>query len=213
MNKGLVGNLYALPYSSGMKKFLAVVFSVFAFPAFAGQAEDLKRIDDYLNALTTISADFTQVAPDGTLSSGKFYLKRPGQMRWQYEPPTPILMIANGNELIFYDYELQQVSHIPVDSTIASFISRPQISLRDASIEMVDFESQPGAIRVTIRQKGKPENGTLLLEFSDYPLQIKNMVVTDAQNQVTTVSLNNALFGRPLDKSLFIFREPKKKRI
>jgi outer membrane lipoprotein-sorting protein len=195
-----------------MKKIFSLLLVLFSFPAFAGQAEDLKRLDEYLNALSTISADFTQVAPDGTLTSGKFYLKRPGQMRWQYEPPTPILMIANGGEIIFYDYELQQLSHIPVDSTIASFISRPKISLRDNSIEMVDFESQPGAIRVTIRQKGKPENGTLMLEFSDYPLQIRNMVVTDAQNQVTTVSLNNAVFGHPLEKSLFIFRDPRKKK-
>lgn len=199
-------------YTHAMKKLLSLLFVLVSTPVFAGQAEDLKRLDDYLNALTTISADFTQVAPDGTLTSGKFFLKRPGQMRWQYEPPTPILMIANSGEIIFYDYELQQLSHIPVDSTIASFISRPQISLRDNSIEMVDFESQPGAIRATVRQKGKPENGTLMLEFSDYPLQIRNMVVTDAQNQVTTVSLNNAVFGHPLDKSLFIFRDPRKNK-
>ncbi len=195
-----------------MKFLLTVLLACSAFPAFAGQAEDLKRLDEYLNALTTISADFTQVAPDGTLSSGKFFLKRPGQMRWQYEPPTPILMIANNGELIFYDYELEQLSHIPVDSTIASFIAKPRVSLRDPSIEVVDFESQPGALRVTIRQQGKPENGTLTLEFSDVPLQIRNMVVSDAQNQVTTVALNNAQFGHPLEKSLFVFRDPRTKR-
>lgn len=71
------------------------------------KAAELKRVENYLNSISTIVADFTQVAPDGTLASGKFYLKRPGKMRWQYEPPTPVLIILNDWHFIYYDYELE----------------------------------------------------------------------------------------------------------
>ncbi|MBV8939654.1 MAG: outer membrane lipoprotein carrier protein LolA [Alphaproteobacteria bacterium] len=173
--------------------------------------ESLKRVEDYLNAITTIAADFTQVAPDGSLAGGKFFLKRPGKMRWQYDPPTPILMIANGSQMVYYDYQLQQVSYIPIDSTLASFLARGHISLTDPFITIEKFEETPGMVRLTLHQADKPEAGKLTLEFSDSPLQIRNMVITDAQGQVTTVALNNAQFGAELERKMFEFEDPRKR--
>lgn len=172
----------------------------------------LQRIEDYLNSIKTIVSDFSQVAPDGELTGGKFYLKRPGKMRWQYEPPTPILMIADGSQIIYYDYELEQLSHIPLDSTLASFLAREHVDLADKMVTLEDFEEKDGMIRLTLTQTEKPESGKLTLEFSDSPIQIRNMVVTDSQGQITTVSLNNAQFGSALDKKLFVFEDPRKKR-
>lgn len=172
--------------------------------------EDLKRIEDYLNSLSTITADFSQVAPDGSLTGGKFFLKRPGKMRWQYTPPTPLLMIADGSQLVYYDYELQQVSYIPLTSSMATYLARKNIDLDDKFITIVDLQKTPGMLRLTLSQTDKPEAGKIMLEFSDSPLQIRNMVATDAQGQVTTVSLNNAQFGAKLDDKLFVFVDPRK---
>lgn len=172
----------------------------------------LVRISTYLNSLSTIVANFTQVAPDGSISSGKFYLKRPGKMRWQYDPPTPILMVASGRVLVYYDYELEQVSHIPIDSSLASFLGREHIDLTDEDILINKIENNSGVLRITLSQTGKEEEGTLTLEFSDHPLALRNMVVTDAQRQTTTLALNNAEYGKPLDNSLFVFVDPRKKR-
>lgn len=178
----------------------------------ATRTKELARLEEYLNRLTTIVADFTQVAPDGSLSSGKFYLQRPGKMRWQYDPPTPILMIARNDAVVFYDYELEQVSHIPVDSTLATFLAKEKIDLHNPALSVDSVNMYPGVLRIILSQTGKPEQGSLTLEFADHPLQLKNMVVTDAQQQVTTVSLNNAQFGKKLDKSLFVFDDPRNKR-
>ena len=68
----------------------------------AKHKKTIVRVQDYLSGLTTITSEFIQVAPDGKLSSGKFFLERPGRMRWQYNPPTPILMVANGSDMGFY---------------------------------------------------------------------------------------------------------------
>lgn len=177
----------------------------------APHSATIERVQDYLAGLSTVIADFTQIAPDGTLTSGKFYLQRPGKMRWQYSPPTPILIVSDGKEVVFYDYELEQVSHIPLDSTLIGFMAQPTISF-DKTVGIREVQETPGVIRITLAQLSKPSDGQLMLEFSDKPLAIRNMVITDSTNQVTSVALNNARFGEELDKELFIFRDPRKPR-
>ncbi len=177
----------------------------------APHGKTIARVEQYLSGLSSVVADFTQVAPDGSLTSGKFFLQRPGKMRWQYNPPTPVLMVADGKELVFYDYELEQVSHIPLDSTLIGFLAQEQIRF-DGDVGIVNVEEDTGVIRIGVAQKEKPKDGQLTLEFSNNPLLIHNMVVTDSTGQVTTVSLNNAKFGEAIDKELFIFRDPRKPR-
>ena len=169
----------------------------------------IDRVAKYLSGLSTIVSDFTQVAPDGSLSSGKFYLKRPGRMRWQYNPPTPILMIANGSEFVYYDYELEQVSYIPLDSALVGFLAQEKITF-DGKVGITSFEEKDGVIRLGLAQHDKPSEGALMLEFSDKPLLIRNLLVTDASGQKTSVALSDAKFGVGLEKDLFIFRDPRK---
>ncbi len=196
--------------------------SLFAHPAFAEtkpiifipqqqlatHQRTIDRVSHYLSGLSTIVADFTQVAPDGSLSSGKFYLSRPGRMRWQYNPPTPILMIANGKEFVYYDYELQQVSYIPLDSALVGFLAQETIRF-DGKVGITLFEEQDGVIRIGLAQRDKPSEGALMLEFSDKPLLIRNLKVTDATGQQTSVALSDAKFGVALEKELFVFRDPR----
>lgn len=177
----------------------------------AKHKKTIERIEEYLSGLTSITSEFTQIAPDGALSSGKFFLKRPGKMRWQYNPPTPVLMVANGSEMIYYDYDLEQLTHIPLDSTLIGFLAQEKIHF-DNSVGITSFEEKAGSIRIGITQRDKPNDGQLILEFSDKPLLIRNMVVTDVNGQVTTVSLNNASFGAKIDEKLFEFRDPRKPR-
>lgn len=203
--------------------FIVYFSSLIIFPAFAEDAtflasdqlkphqKTISRVEKYLSELTTIISDFTQVAPDGSIATGTFYLKRPGLMRWQYHPPTPILMVADSHELIFYDYELEQVTHIPLDSTLVGFLAQEKIRF-SGSVGITTIENQNKVIRIQLAQKEKPSEGQLLLEFSDSPLQIRSMVVTDATQQKTTVSLQKARYGLPIDKELFVFKDPRRKR-
>jgi outer membrane lipoprotein-sorting protein len=179
--------------------------------AVAENADTIKRIEEYLTGLTTIASEFTQAAPDGSLAAGKFFLQRPGKMRWQYNPPTPILMIATGSEMIFYDFELEQVSHIPLDNSLVSFLARPHITF-DGDVGITYFSNEASAIRIQVAQRKKPSEGKLQLEFSDKPLTLRSMVVTDATGQVTSVALTDAKFGAKIDPALFVFKDPRKKR-
>lgn len=175
----------------------------------ANHNEEIKRVEGYLTGLSTIVADFSQVAANGELSEGKFYLKRPGKMRWEYAPPTPILLVSNGKVITYYDAELDQVNYVPVDDTLAGFLAQDTIVLNSGPTKLTRFSSENGVIRATVVQADKADEGSLTLEFTDAPLQLRQMVITDASGQRTQIQLQNAQFGTALPNSLFTFEDPR----
>lgn len=178
----------------------------------ATQQARITEAETYMNRIKSLIADYVQIAPDGALTSGKMYLMRPGKMRWQYDPPTPILMIANGTFLTFIDYELNQVTNVPLDQTLAGFLARNDIEF-GKDVVVTDVEEKPGSLRLTLVQQARPDDGTLKLEFALNPMQLRNFVIKDAVGQETTVSLNNAQFDVPLDGSLFVFEDPRNPQV
>jgi outer membrane lipoprotein-sorting protein len=203
-----------LVYTTMMRFIITVLlFSLLSLQPLSVAAEPraqvLGRVEKYLSSINTIVADFSQIAPSGALSTGKFYLKRPKQMRWQYNPPTPILMVTRGEYLTYYDYELNQVSDIPLQDTLLGFLSQKQISFADKAVKVTDFEQEPGIIRITLVQSANPDDGALMLEFSDKPLRLYNMRVTDSTGQTTSIALNNARFDVTLNNKTFEFKDPR----
>ena len=175
-------------------------------------ATDIARVETYLSGISTITADFTQVDGRGALASGKFYLQRPGKMRWEYAPPTPILIVCDGSVLTYYDSELKQVSYVGIDDTLAAFLTRPVIKLNSAGTKLSDFLSANQMIRATVIQTKKPDEGSLTLEFSDAPLQLRQLVITDATGNRTPIQLQNIKYGEKLPSSLFKFIDPRESR-
>lgn len=169
----------------------------------------LRRVETYLNDIKTITADFTQIAPDGALANGKLYLQRPGKMRWQYNPPTPILMVSSGGTLTYYDYELDQVSHLPLERTLAAFLAEPEIKFDDDALRVVDFREGASSIRFTLLQTTKQAEGSLTMEFSDKPLKLENLILTDGMGQATHIKLSDARYDLALDPDLFKLENPK----
>lgn len=197
-----------------MRRLLTFAAAVFLATAasplpWAKDSESIARVEAYLTGLTTIVADFEQVDAAGGLAGGKFYMKRPGKMRWEYKPPTPILLVSNGKVLTYYDSELDQINYVPVDDTLAGFLAQPKITLESDSTKLTQFSAKEGTIRATIIQKKKSDEGSLTLEFSDSPLQLKQMEVTDATGQRTRIQLQNAQYGKDLPDSLFKFEDPR----
>ena len=78
---------------------------------------DIARIEAYLNALRTMRSRFLQVAPDGQVTEGNAWIQRPGRMRFEYDPPSPLLLVAGNGNGLFYDKSLKQVSYFPLSST------------------------------------------------------------------------------------------------
>lgn len=174
----------------------------------AEDRQDLQRIETYLNGIRTLSADFLQISQQGGIAKGKFYLSRPGKMRFEYEPPTPILMVADGNFLVYYDSMLKQTSHLPLSTTPVSLLVREQIRM-SGDVTVTGVERGPGTLRVTLRQTKEPDQGAITLVFSDQPLQLLQWSVLDPQGQTTRVSLNNMRTDVRLSADLFRFSDPR----
>jgi outer membrane lipoprotein-sorting protein len=154
-----------------------------------------------------MSARFSQFSDGGT-ADGVLYLKRPGNMRFEYDAPTPYMLLANGTWVIYYDKSVEQVTYLPISSTPAWFLLKDDISL-GGDVTVTGFERGQGVLRVTNVQTKEPDSGRVTLTFSDKPLELKQWTLTDAQGKRTTVTLNDARYGDPVDPKLFVFNDPR----
>jgi outer membrane lipoprotein-sorting protein len=168
---------------------------------------DLQRVQQYLNGIRTLTARFQQFSQGGGTAEGTLYLARPGHMRFEYDPPNPVLLLANGTWVIYFDKQLQQTTYLPIGSTPAWFLLRNNIAL-GGDVTVTRFERGPGVIRVSLVETNEPGNGTVTLTFSDHPLELKQWAVTDPQGKVTTVALYDERVGNPIDPNLFVFNDP-----
>ena len=192
--------------------FLAAVFPAAANPAVSlsdRDKADVTRIEGYLNQLRTVQARFLQVASTGEYAEGKLFISRPGKMRIEYDPPVPVLIVATGTWLIYFDKELEQVSHVLLSSTPAGILLKENVSFSSDDVMITGFERGSNVLRLRVVRKKDPMEGSLTLVLSDNPISLKKWVVTDAQGVQTTVSLMSPRFGMPLDGDLFNFVDPK----
>ena len=176
----------------------------------AGDAE-IARIETYLGSIKTMRARFDQVAPDGSLSQGTFYLRRPGRLRIEYDPPTPILVVADRVWIIFEDSELGQVDRFPLSSTPLSILTDDDIAFGDSAL-ISALSSEGGLIWLTIRDAENPEEGALTLVFDQSPLRLRQWLVTDAQRLTTEVTLSETETNIPLDPRLFVYDERERRQ-
>ncbi|HTW28051.1 MAG TPA: outer membrane lipoprotein carrier protein LolA [Acetobacteraceae bacterium] len=174
----------------------------------ADEQQVLTRIQDYLNGIRTLKARFLQVGPDGRESGGTVWLERPGRMRFQYDPPTPYLLVAGHGLLVFYDSQLQQTSNIPLGSTPLGILLADQVRL-SGPVMVTGFSHPPGLYEVTLVRTGSPQDGSLTLFFTDDPLALRSWVVVDAQHRATRVTLYDVQRGGQFAQSLFTFIDPK----
>jgi outer membrane lipoprotein-sorting protein len=174
----------------------------------ATHAGDVARIEDYLNDLTTLKADFVQINPDGGTVTGELYYQRPDKMRLDYDPPSEILVISDGWQIVYYDRRLDQVSHMFPNSTPLGFLLSDQIRL-SGDVTVTGVERSAGELHVTLVQTEEPNQGSIQLSFAEDPLELRRWTLTDAQGQATHVVLERAESGLPLDRELFRFRNPK----
>ncbi|HEX3501417.1 MAG TPA: outer membrane lipoprotein carrier protein LolA [Stellaceae bacterium] len=171
---------------------------------------DAQRVEQYLNGIRSLSARFQQYAADGGTAGGQLIVARPGHMRFEYDKPSPILLLADGTFVVYIDNQLKQVSYLPIGSTPAWFLLRDTISLTDG-VTITKFERGPGAIRITLVENKSPENGTLTLTFGDKPLELKQWTIVDQQGKSTTVVLSDPRYGVPVDAKAFTFVDPRDK--
>jgi len=196
--------------------YLFLTLAVFSLPVQSAKAAqisdaglaDLRAASAWLNSFKNLKSRFLQVSPDGMFSQGDFMLRRPGRLRFEYDPPSPYLVLSDGFWLYFLDKELGEPQNWPIKDTPLGVLVAEKVDLTDnPDVERV--ERRPGALAITLRNQARPEDGTVTLIFSRDPFALRQWKVIDSQGQRTTVTLDQVEMGVDLPATLFIMPSTK----
>jgi len=168
--------------------------------------EDLRRVTAYLNGIRTMTARFRQTSAGGGTATGNLWLARPGRMRFEYDAPSPVLLIADRFYVYYVDKQLAQMSKVGLKSTPAWFLLRDPITFDDLLIKR--FERGTNTLAITVLEPAEPDNGSLTMVFSSQPVALRQWTIVDQQRKSTTVSIFDAQFGVALDPGLFVYQDP-----
>ena len=169
----------------------------------ANQKAQAAKVSNYLSSLQTLVGNFVQVGPDGTKTRGDFYIQKPGKVRFEYDPPTPIEIIADGSALVVRDRNLTTQDIYPLSQTPLRYLLSDRIDLlKDTNV--VNVSSDDLFVTVTIEER-QALIGTsrLMLMIGAKDGQLKQWTVTDPQGYDTTVAIYNLDSSKKIDPGLF----------
>ncbi len=181
------------------RNFPANIFATFD----ANQKAQAAKVSSYLSSLQTLVGNFVQVGPDGSKTKGDFFIQKPGKVRFQYDPPTPIDIVADGSSLAVRDRNLATQDIYPLSQTPLRFLLSDRIDLlKDTNV--VSVASDDMFISITIEEK-QALIGTsrLMLMIGTKDGQLKQWTVTDPQGYDTTVAVYNLDSSKKVDPGMF----------
>lgn len=162
----------------------------------------LGKIEKALNSVTTFQAHMQQLDADGKRTTGVVLMQRPGQMRLAYDPPTPLLLVANQGKVVFRDNQLDQTTVIPMERTPLGLLLRQHVSLEN-DVTITGFQHEGGLVQVTVVRTSSPGDGSLTLVFYDNPVALRSWSVVDAQGRETRVTLFDVKSGISIPAGTF----------
>ncbi|CAN5307881.1 hypothetical protein BH11PSE5_BH11PSE5_03160 [soil metagenome] len=192
---------------------LALVAVLPTAPAIAQQDQsDLQKVNAYIRAVTSMTADFAQTDKNGQVVTGKITLKQPGKIRFQYQKGIPLLIVGDGKALTMIDYEVRQVQRWPIGSSPLGALLDPNKDL--SKFGKVIQTGDPTVLSVEARDPKRPEFGTITMVFKRKPtspagLELYGWVALDSQNNRTTIRLTNHRYGVPIADSAFRWTDPR----
>ena len=168
-------------------------------------AEDgvkLDKVSAYLNAIHTLKSNFVQLGPEGDMAQGEFALSRPGKLRFSYNPPSAVLIVATGGDIYVKNSRLNTVDRTSLSDTPFDILLNKDIDLRH-NPTITGVEEQPGALLVKARANTTRSQSNITLVFTYPALELRQWMVKDNQGGVTTVALSGVQTGVSLPDGLF----------
>jgi outer membrane lipoprotein-sorting protein len=169
----------------------------------AAQKAEAAKVSAYLSSLQTLVGQFVQVGPDGSKLTGDFYIMKPGKVRFEYDEPSPVSMIADGQSVVVRDRKLATQDVYPLSQTPLRYLLSDRIDLlRDTNV--VSITSDDLYSNIIIEEKNAIiGTSRLLLMFGAKDGQLKQWTVTDPQGYDTTVAVYNLDTTKRPDPSMF----------
>jgi len=161
------------------------------------------RVNAYLSGVQALTGNFVQVGPDGSRTQGEFYISKPGRVRFEYDDPSPIELIADGSSVVVRDRRLATQDVYPLSQTPLRFLLADRVDLTKDT-HLVSVYSDDVFVTVVVEEKnGIVGTSRLMMMFSAKDMQLKQWTVTDPQGYDTTVAVYNLDTSKRPDPSLF----------
>jgi outer membrane lipoprotein-sorting protein len=189
-----------------MRTLLAVLSAVAllvvaTLPSQAQQA-GVAEIEAYFNSIRTLKARFVQSNPNGSVVLGTLYLRRPGRMRFEYDPPSQLKIVADGMQVTMWDNATRDFGQWPIGWTAATFLVRERLVL-SGDLQVEKIERANGLLEATMSQAKKPQEGKVIVRLQENPLLLRGWTIIDNRGNRVTVSLSEMQSGLQLADSLF----------
>src|SRR5262245_52281824 len=148
------------------------------------------EIERYVNSLRTLKARFVQSNPNGTIAQGTLYVRRPGRMRFEYDPPSQLKIVADGYQVTMWDPTNKDFGQWPIGWTAASFLTKDPFVLT-GEYRAEKLERVNGLIEMTVSQTKRPQEGKAIVRFSENPLALRGWTIVDNRGQKVSIALSD----------------------
>ena len=181
---------------------LAAGLSVLAPADASAQASGTaQKIADHFSSVKTMMGEFVQFGPRGEQTGGKFYIDRPGKIRFNYEDPSPMRVIADGKSVVIGNRKLKTWDIYPLSKTPLNLLLGNKIDLSAKMVRGVKEEAD--LTTIILGDKNMFGDSTITMMFDPKTYDLRQWTITDAQGKDTSVMIFNVKTGVPLDDKVF----------
>jgi len=166
------------------------------------QKADLDRISAYLNSVRTLKSGFVQIGPEGGVDQGLLYIEKPGHIRFEYNPPSPILIVATSGTVYVKNAKLNTVDKYDLSDTPLGLLLNDRVDLK-TNKAVLGVSERDGTIIVSARTAANRNSANITMVFSAPSIELRQWTVRDNQGGTTTVALQHSQTGVALDDALF----------
>ena len=164
---------------------------------------DVAAVERYFNGMRTMQARFVQSNPGGTVVQGTLSVRRPGRMRFEYDPPSQLKIVADGSQVTMWDIANRDFGQWPIGWTAASFLVKEPMVLQGGDLTVEKVERADGMLQLTMSQARKPQEGKVIVRLAENPMMLRGWTIIDNRGQQVTVSLNDVQTGVQIADSIF----------
>jgi outer membrane lipoprotein-sorting protein len=191
-----------------MRTLLAALATLVAFVFTTGAEAQVPEVENYINSIRTLQARFVQSNPNGSVVQGTLSISRPGKMRFQYDPPSQLKIVADGTQVTMWDPANKDFGQWPLGWTAASFLVKNPLKLSGDITVVAQQRTPEGLLALTLVQTRKAQDGKIIVRLSENPMQLRGWTIIDNRGNRVDVSLTNLQTGIQLADSLFKYDGP-----
>lgn len=170
-------------------------------PAAYAASDAAQKIADHFSSIQTMAGEFVQFGPRGEKTGGKFYIQRPGKIRFNYEAPSAYRVVADGNSVVISNTKLRTADLYPLSKTPLKLLLDDRIDLSGKKV--VKVTEDPDLTTIVLADKSVFGNSRITMMFDPKSNDLRQWTITDAQGKDTTVMIFNVQSGVKLDPKFF----------